>query len=108
MSKLVSLVKKLLERKPDNCGMFCDYVAYKHKDGFYRVDTSEYDKTYSIYLFDTSNETQFSEEVSERDYMEIKWAIEEWRKILHEDAFDEFEEFVNEVPDQGMDELLHD
>lgn len=46
-------------------------------------------------------------EISEKEFMNLKWKIEDWQSILEQEAFDKFEEFANIEPGT-MDDLLND
>ena len=46
-------------------------------------------------------------ELTEKEFMDLKWAIDDWRKVLEEKAFEGFREFAESEPN-SMDELLND
>lgn len=116
MEDLKNLVKKLLDRKPVEAevdGYFGPNITYKDEKNFYKIDMSINGKSqYSLNLFIGQNDLDldghdFNCKITEREYMEFKWKIEEWKNELHADAFSEFSDFVKQQEDP-MNTLLND
>ena len=63
---------------------------------------------YAIITISTENDQyQKNVELTEKEYMDLKWTIEEWDKELKEKAFDDFVKFAESEPN-SMDDLLDD
>ena len=110
MDDLKTLINKLLCKQPDLIyEMFETSVQYKNKDFIYDITLwkSEHKVTLSIQgnVAITSN---YDIELTEKEYMELKWKMEAWRDELQNSNFETFKEFVNEIPESGMDDLLND
>lgn len=77
-----------------------------HNSIFYGINLIYSDR--AIY-FDISSNMSYTRkiDVTEKEYMELKWTIEEWAKILEEKAFEDFKEFAETEPN-SMDDLLND
>lgn len=118
MEQLKGLVKSLLEKKPSYVEMdsFSPTAYYKSEKVTYNIDlysnknTNEFkvslyitkdDEKYDIFGYD------YSCDLTEKEFMELKWQMEAWNKELRQIAFNEFKEFV-EQQESPMDELLHD
>ena len=54
-----------------------------------------------------SGQYQKTVELTEKEYMDLKWTIEEWDKELKEKAFEDFAKFAERDPN-SMDDLLND
>ena len=59
-------------------------------------------------MFDYNAPREFYYELTEKEYMEIKWKIEEWANNLNTYALNKFAEYVNSFPKNPMDALLDD
>lgn len=46
-------------------------------------------------------------ELTEKEYMDLKWSIEAWREQIEEQDLEEFKDFAESEPGT-MDDLLHD
>lgn len=113
--EIISLVKKLLKRIPTNVpsGPFdsCS-ITYNNDDFTFYIDLyTNIDSKYMLSLhINNHNISQYNDyqfEIGEKDYMEIKWKIEEWSNYLKEQAFNKFKEFIEE-DDTQIDDLLDD
>ena len=63
---------------------------------------------YAIITISTENDQyQKNVELTEKEYMDLKWTIEEWDKELKEKAFEDFAKFAESEPN-SMDDLLND
>lgn len=110
MDDLKTLVNKLLCRQPDLIHEIFELsVQYQNKGLIYDITLweSEHKVTLDIQgnVVVTSN---YDIELTEKEYMELKWKIEAWRDELQNSNFETFKEFVNEIPERGMDDLLND
>ena len=116
MEDLKNLVKKLLDRKPveaDVKGYFGPSVTYKDENNVYKIDMCVNDQgQYSLSLFIGKDDLDisghdYSCNITEKEYMEFKWKMEGWEEELHNDAFNEFADFVKQQEDP-MNTLLND
>ena len=113
MSDLKNQIFALLKKRPDSAGVYGSIVGIVyHLNNF---------TSYSINLLDTKNKPysvsirineEFNTyikdiELTEKEYMDIKWSIEEWANDLKEKAFEEFAKFAESEPN-SMDDLLND
>ena len=46
-------------------------------------------------------------ELTEKEFMDLKWAIDDWHNVLEAKAFEEFKDFAESKPN-SMDDLLND
>lgn len=118
MEKTVSLIKKLLERVPYTVNMLEGFtdgcIYYLNNEDTYKIalcktSDSKYQISFDIirYKYPLYSK-EFFFDVSEKEYMEIKWKFEEWNTYLNNRSLEQFEDFVNEEPDSSMDGLLND
>ena len=118
MTDLLTLIKKLLKQVPNR---ITSCVFDDSNDAEYLCDNLKYSIRYSCYntqyfihlniartepYWFILHEAQI--EVSEKDYMETKWKIEEWKNYLEEQYLNQFEEFVDSFSDNSMDSLLNE
>ena len=116
MTDLLTLIKKLLNHVPNRIDVnpFIDGgIEYLYENLSYRISywKSKDEYTISFYISEKNSYCHLNEKminVSEKDYMEIKWKCEEWGKYLEEQRLNQFEEFVNGFENNSMDELLND
>ncbi len=114
MEELRTLIQKLLKRVPDYAGSDCfvdNSVTYINDSLQYDIDCSHYDDKYIVHLgISEKNPYRFLNAfyipVTEKEYMEIKWKIEEWNDYLKQKCINEFTTFVNGFSNGSMDELL--
>lgn len=60
-----------------------------------------------ITISSENGQYQKTVELTEKEYMDIKWTIEEWHEVLEVKAFDDFAKFAESEPN-SMDDLLND
>lgn len=117
MEDLKNLVKKLLDRKPVEAvakSYFGPNVTYNDGNKIYKIDLCQYEDghKHSLNLFigetvlDISGH-DYSCDITEKEYMELKWKMEGWEEELHADAFNEFADFVKQQEDP-RNTLLND
>lgn len=118
MENLKTLVQKLLKFCPTKVmnGLFDDDVIEYYNDNisysisvYSLIDNSKYYvkiNISNIHPYEYIND--FNIEVTEKEYMETKWQIEDWIKYLNEKQLLAFEEFVNSFENNSMDDLLND
>jgi hypothetical protein len=97
----------------DNCSAYANYrndskeysVNLINKQSYHPEDTPEF--FIELYI-DDGNQNFYREiPLTEKEYMELKWIIEEWCTVLELRAFDAFKEFC-ELEPGSMDDLLND
>ena len=71
-----------------------DYTAGRHK-------------TYPGNDLVFADETIRTIELTEKEYMDLKWSIEAWKEQMEEQDLEEFKDFAESEPGT-MDDLLHD
>lgn len=103
MEEIKNLIFKLLKKKPDWIS------AIDEKE----IDASYNDISLSIYNYNgfeyqlRINNFGFTDELSEREFMEMKWQLSDWRDVLEKEAISKLNEFVDS-PNGTMDDLLND
>ena len=113
MEELKTLVKRLLGTEPTYVfkGPFDDlYVSYINGKYEYSIHL-EGNNTIILNLYENDPYkylNTFTIEATEREYMEIKWEIEELKKLSDEKQIDGFKEFVDGLSKNTMDELLNE
>lgn len=111
MSDLKNQIFTLLKRCPGraNISGYVTEIAYYPEDNSIYILTLKSEEGYQIQVSIYNYANVFSKTVSltEKEYMDIKWAIEEWREVLEEKAFDDFAKFAESEPN-SMDDLLND
>lgn len=110
MDDLKTLVNKLLCKRPDVIyEMFGPGAQYQNKDFIYDIMLSESKHIVTLNIQgNVAITSNYDIELTEKEYMELKWKIEAWRDELQNSNFETFKEFVNEIPERGMDDLLND
>lgn len=125
MSDLKSQIFTLLKKCPKSTELWKNScrITYKNGESIYVVHLSRpqdeeipfadfepqehYEFQMDIYLNSGGKHFCQKIELTEKEYMEIKWAIEEWTTVLKTAILDEFKEFVETEP-SSMDDLLND
>ena len=119
MSEIKSLAKRLLKKKPNVVVTEDGYTAhdvltlagYNNKDVYYTVSLMKpnivggFRLTIDINTDDLSY--SYTCDLTEQEFMEIKWQIEEWNEHLKNDLFDTLRDFVH-VGNDPADDLLND
>ena len=112
MCDLKSQIFALLKKCPNNIS-FNSATYYKDDNTTYVVslhqftksDTYEYVVNLDIYSGWIALNKHIS--VTEKEYMDLKWTIEDWDSVLKNKTFAEFKEFTESEPN-SMDDLLND
>lgn len=114
MSDLKNQILALLKKCPDSAVEGCE-IQYHNNTCYYSIvlnkkhgileDVPDFSVSLTIY-------TEFgryfkSIELTEKEFMDLKWTIEEWNKVLEDKAFEEFKDFAENEPN-SMDDLLKD
>ena len=118
MEQLKNLVKKLIAKEPSSAdpnAIFTPQIEYKNDNVIYRIAINHIPETneYVLELFIEDNPEDYDTgynyycNITEKEYMEIKWNIEAWHDFLVKKEFDRFAEFA-EQEQSSMDELLND
>ena len=113
MNNLKNQIFALLKKCPN--GVDRHRISYHKDDNYYdltlnkKYETQEDTPNFSASLIIYKNTNKYfkSVELTEKEYMDIKWSIEEWNKVLEDKAFEEFRDFVESTPN-SMDDLLKD
>ena len=119
MDELKTLIKKLLNQVPNRIEPIfddVDSIIYEYNGKEYTISLfRDFDgpNSYRIALYTDVISTYrqlktFYIDISEKEYMEIKWKIEEWNDYLTNQQMDQFKEFVESFSNNSMDELLND
>lgn len=117
MTDLLTLIKRLLKQVPNGTNVYLfdeSGVEYVYLNKLkYTIAYWECNSTYHVRLSITELNpyhllNDFEIEVSEKDYMEIKWKCKEWEEYLRKQQLDAFEEFVDSFSDDSMDSLLNE
>lgn len=118
MKDIKTLIQKLLTQKPyssDSSKFLTDgSIQYKNGELDYDISIYKNEHNYVVSLqIGYNNDEDFvydtyDSELNEREFMEIKWKIEEWEKVLHEDRLEAFADYVESLPGDARDELLND
>lgn len=113
MSDLKNQIFALLKKCPDSTGTH--QIHYYTDSTVYvitlttKFGTQEDVPDYSAIVTISKESGQYHKtvELTEKEYMDIKWTIEEWAKDLEEKAFEDFAKFAEREPN-SMDDLLND
>lgn len=113
MSDLKNQIFALLKKCPDFTGThqihyYTDSTAYIIVLAS-KSETQEDVPNYSAIITINKESGQYHKtvELTEKEYMDIKWTIEEWANYLKEKAFEDFAKFAESEPNT-MDDLLND
>lgn len=85
-------------------------ISYVKNDMRFSVNIIKKMESYEcfLYIFGSENQTLIKEvELSEKEYMELKWQIENWLDLINDSLYNQFKEFA-ESEDSSMDDLLND
>lgn len=114
MSDLKNQIFALLKKRPDSAGASNLVVAVAYdlnKPTSYSISLFKdiKDKPYSVNIRINEEFNTYIKDVelTEKEYMDIKWTIEEWIKDLEQKAFEDFAKFAESEPN-SMDDLLND
>lgn len=111
MDDLKNQIFALLKKCPTHgyvydCG---GHIGYSSETASYDVELTEYNEEHGVYFSIHTGFNSFSKFIplTEKEYMDIKWKIEDWQKELENKALEEFKDFVEAEP-SSMDDLLND
>ena len=111
MSDLKNQIFALLKKCPEraNISEYVTEIAYYPEDNSTYILTLKSEVGYKIQVSIYNYDNVFSKTVplTEKEYMDIKWSVEEWREVLEEKAFEDFAKFAESEPN-SMDDLLND
>ena len=119
MSEIKSLAKRLLKKKPNVVTTEGGYMAYdvltlagyNNKDIYYTISLKKPDIVggFKLAIDINSEDLSYSYvcDLTEQEFMEAKWQIEEWDEHLRNDLFDTLRDFVH-VGNDPADDLLND
>lgn len=85
-------------------------ISYVKNDMRFSVNIIKKMESYGcfLYIFGSGDQTLIKEvELSEKEYMELKWQIENWLDLINDSLYNQFKEFA-ESEDSSMDDLLND
>ena len=113
MSDLKNQIFTLLKKCPDSAtGSEANYHGDRnyysivlHKKYGTQEDIPDFSA--SLTIFTEFGRHYKSVELTEREFMDLKWTMEEWNKVLEDKAFEEFKDFAENEPN-SMDDLLKD
>lgn len=103
MEEIKNLIFKLLKKKPD-------WISTIYEN---EIEANYNDINLAIYNYDCFkyqlriNKFCFAGDLSEREFMEMKWKLSDWRDVLEKEAISKLAEFVDS-PNNTMDDLLND
>ena len=111
MEDLKNQIFALLKKCPEhvNANKHVTEIAYYPEDNRTYMLTLKSEEEYKIKVSIYNYPNVFSKTISltEKEYMDIKWSIEEWQNVLEEKAFEDFTKFTENEPN-SMDDLLND
>ncbi len=114
MSDLKNQIFALLKKRPDSAGASNSVVSIGYdlnKSIWYCISLFKdvKDKPYSVNVRINGDFNTYIRdiELTEKEYMDMKWTIEEWARDLEEKAFEDFAKFAERDPN-SMDDLLDD
>ena len=113
MSDLKNQIFALLKKCPNYTGTH--QIHYYTDSTVYiitlttKFETQKDVPDYSAIITISKESGQYDKTVklTEKEYMDIKWTIEEWTNYLKEKAFEDFAKFAESEPNT-MDDLLND
>lgn len=103
MDKILDLILKLVEKKPDSV-IEIDEASLSIHYGDFQLDINDYDIPEYLLRIDS---VVFTDKLSEKEYMQLRLKALEWMDDLKEDAIAKLKEFID-VPNGTMDDLLSD
>lgn len=106
-NQIFALLKKCPKRASTNEHVI--EIAYYPEENSTYILTLKSEEEYKIKvsIYDYPNVFSKTIPLTEKEYMDIKWTIEEWQKVLEEKAFEDFAKFAESEPN-SMDDLLND
>lgn len=111
MSDLKNQIFALLKKCPTHAYTYSEtgHVGYSSDNSSFDLELAKNEGCLGVYLTIHSGFNCFSKFISldEKEYMTIKWKIENWESELEAKAFEEFKDFVEAEP-SSMDDLLND
>jgi len=121
MSDLKTQIFSVIKKRPHSiCTSFdayevayvndnSEYIIYPTKcnNGTSFVCTLRVSKRCNNDTLPFADETIRKVELTEKEYMDLKWAIEAWKEQIEEQDLEEFKDFAESEPGT-MDDLLHD
>ena len=113
MDDLKNKVFTLLKKCPVYADSIGDYTSahyYGSENIKYEISLLKRDsKHFVVIMIDDSFAFHDKEiEITEKEYMEIKWTVEKWHKVIYETAFERFIDFVEPPVTSEMENLLKD
>lgn len=104
MEEIKNLIFKLLKKKPN----WISTIDEKEINVYYNDDISLGIYNYNGFEYQLRiNNFYFTDELSEREFMEMKWKLSDWKDVLEKEAINKLSEFVDS-PNGTMDDLLND
>lgn len=119
MSDLKTQIFSVIKKRPCSIATrFGGYqLGYINDNVGYMVGIDKYDNRFVCTLdidrsFDNDplmfkDSTRREVELTEKEYMDLKWSIEAWKEQMEEQDLEEFKDFAESEPGT-MDDLLHD
>ena len=111
MSDLKNQIFTLLKKRPERVNInehVTEIAYYPEEDSTYMLTLkSKEEYKIQVSIYDYPNVFSKIISLTEKEYMDIKWTIEEWQKVLEEKAFEDFTKFAESEPN-SMDDLLND
>lgn len=113
MSDLKKLIFKILEKVPTRVEFTPDKdwesISYIEEHNYYDIQIYKNNDAFKVDVCVSTgyNSIDFKTELTEKEYMQIKWQIEEWDTYLRNKAFDTLEEFALKTKGT-IDDLLDD
>lgn len=120
MSDLKTQIFSIIKKRPcsistrfggHQLGYVNDNVRYligiDRQHGGHFVCTLDINKSLDIEPLMFKDSTFRKIELTEKEYMDLKWSIEAWKEQMEEQDLEEFKDFAESEPGT-MDDLLHD
>ena len=111
MSDLKNQIFALLKKCPDNVfvnGEFSEVMYYVDDVLSYKLHLDHNKKQEAIlYIYSVSSTFWKTITLTEKEFMDIKWQIADWRSAIEAKLFEDFAKFAESEPN-SMDDLLND
>ena len=118
MEEIKKDIFKLIEKRPTYIeeGFFdCDFASCNYSIGETEINIKLFTDAFGetnkkSVMLSVRNGQQFCHkevDLTEKEYMQLKWKIQDWNSILKEELMAVFKEFVN-TPNGTMEDLLND
>ena len=115
MSDLKSQIFALLKKRPLHAisykygGSLVYYPDKKTCDASYHIGIDTLNEEYHLRftIYDGPNVIEKNLELTEKEFMDMKWKIQDWENLIQTEALEKFKDFVESEP-RSMDELLED